>query len=97
MWIVENRVCMRLWRPFYYTLLLEPEMDLNLTWIGPPTWLGRPCLPPKVVDKGEDVQGLPLCVLHLLGACSNLGQGPKGEKQAYDDDVAPGRNSDGMS
>ena len=84
-------------RPFYYALLLEPEMDSNLTWIGPPTWLGRPCLPTKVVAKGEDVQGLPLCVVHLLGACSNLGQGPKGGKQVHDDDVAPGRNSDNMS
>ena len=88
---------MRPGRPFYYTLLLEPEMSSNLTWIGPPTWLERPCLPPKMVAKGEDVQGLPLCVLHLLGACSNLPQGPKGEKQAHDDDVAPGKNNDSMS
>ena len=97
MWIVENRVRMRPGCPFYYKLLLEPEMDSNLTWIGPPTWLGRPCLPPKVVAKGYDVQGLPLCVLHLLEACSNLGQGPKGEKQAHDDDVAPSRNGDSIS
>jgi hypothetical protein len=29
----------RMWprRPFYYRLLLDPEMDSNLTWIGPPT------------------------------------------------------------
>ena len=72
-------------------------MDSNLTWIGPSTWLGRPCLPSKVVAKGEDVQEPPLCVLHLLVACSNLVQVPKGEKQAHDDDVAPGRNRDSMS
>ena len=97
MWIIESGVRTQPGGLFYYTLLLEPEMDSNLTWIGPPTWLGRPCLPPKVVAKGENIQGIPLCVLHLLGACSNLGQGPKGEKQAYDDNVAPGRNSDSMS
>ena len=57
MWIIENRVRTQSGRPFYYTLFLEPEMDSNLTWIGPPTWLGRPCLPSKVVDKGEDVLG----------------------------------------
>ena len=55
MWIVEKGVRIRPGRPFYYTLLLEPEIDSNLTWIGPPTWLGRPYLPPKVVD--EDVLG----------------------------------------
>jgi hypothetical protein len=72
LWIVINRVCMQPGRPFYYTLHLEPKMDSNLTWIGPPTWLGHAYLPPKVVAKGEDVQGLPLCVLHLFEACSNL-------------------------
>jgi hypothetical protein len=70
---------MRPGRLFYYMLLLEPEMDSNLTWIGPPTWLGCPCLPPKVVDKEKDVLGHLLVVLHLLGACSNLGLGPKCE------------------
>jgi hypothetical protein len=65
---------MRPGRPFYYRLVLEPEMDLNLIWIGPPTW---PCSTPKVVSKEEDVLGNLLCVLHLLGACSNLGLGPK--------------------
>ena len=88
---------MRPGRLFYYRLLLQSEMDSNFTWIGPPTWLGCPCLPPKVVAKGEDVQGLRLCVLHLLGVCSNLGQGLKGGKQAHDDDVAPDRNNDIMS
>ena len=77
MWIVENGVRMRPRRPFYYTLLLEPNMDSNLTWIGPPTWLGRPCLPPKVVAKEEDILGNLLGVLHILGACSNLGLDPK--------------------
>ena len=43
--------------PFYYMLLLEPEMDVNMTLIGPSTWLGRPCLPSKVVAKEEDVLG----------------------------------------
>ena len=70
---------MRAGRPFYYTLLLEPEMDSNLTWIGPPTRRGRPCLPPKVVAKEEDILGHILGGLHLLGACSNLGLGPKYE------------------
>ena len=79
MWIVENGVHIRPGRPFYYMLLLESEMDLNLTWIGPSTWLVRPCLPPKVVAKGEDVLGHLLGVLHLLGACSNLALGPKCE------------------
>jgi hypothetical protein len=54
-------------------------MDSNLIWIGPPTWLGRPCLTSKVVAKEEDVLGHLLGVLHLLGACSNLGLGPKCE------------------
>jgi hypothetical protein len=79
MWIIENGVRMRPGRPFYYTLLLKPEMDLNLTWIGSPTWLGHPCLLPMVVAKEEDVLGHLLGVLHLLGACSNLGLGPKCE------------------
>jgi hypothetical protein len=65
--------------PFYYRLVLEPEMDSNLIWIGPPTWLGRPCLTPKVVAKEEDVLGHLLGFPHLLGECSNLGLGPKCE------------------
>jgi hypothetical protein len=70
---------MRYGHPFYYRLFLQPEMNSNLTRIGPPTWLGRPCLPLKVVAKEEDVLEHPLGVLHLLVACSNLGQGPKCE------------------
>jgi hypothetical protein len=66
-------------RPFYYRLVLEPKMDSNLIWIRPSTWLVRPCLTPKVVAKEEDVLGNLLGVLHLLGACSNLGLGPKCE------------------
>ena len=77
MWIIENRVRMRPGRPFYYTLVLKPEMDSNSSWTGPPAWLGRPCWPSKVVAKEEDVQGHLLGILHLLGACSNLGLGPK--------------------
>jgi hypothetical protein len=64
---------------FYYRLVLEPEMNSNLIWIGPPNWLGRPCLTPKVVAKEEDVIRHLLGVLHLLRACSNLGLGPKCE------------------
>jgi hypothetical protein len=70
---------MRPGRPFYYRLVLKPEMDSNLIWIGPPTWLGRPCLTLKVVAKEEDVLEHLLGVLHLLGACSNVGLGPKCE------------------
>jgi len=73
MWIIESGVRTQPGGLFYYTLLLEPEMDSNLTWIGPPTWLGRPCLPPKVVAKEEDVLGHLLGILHLLWACSNFG------------------------
>jgi hypothetical protein len=61
---------MRPGRPFYYRLVLEPEMDSNLIWIGPPTWFGRPCFTPKVVAKEEDVVGHLLGVLHLLGRAS---------------------------
>ena len=70
---------MRPRRPFYYTLVLESEMDSNSSWTGPPAWLGRPCWPPKVVAKEEDVQGLSWWVLQVLGVCSHLGQGPKDE------------------
>jgi hypothetical protein len=79
MWIIENEVRIRPDCPFYYRLVLEPEMDSNLIWIEPPTWLGRPCLTPKVVAKEEDILGNLLGVLHLLGAFSNLGLGPKSE------------------
>jgi hypothetical protein len=79
MWIIKNGVWIRPGCPFYYRLVLEPKMDSNLIWIGPPTWLGHPCLTPKVVAKEEDVLGHLLGVLHLLGACSNLGLGPKCE------------------
>jgi hypothetical protein len=70
MWIIENRVQMHPRRSFYYRLVLEPEMNSNLIWIRPPTWLGRPCLTPKVMAKEEDVLGHLLGVLHLLRACS---------------------------
>jgi hypothetical protein len=76
MWIVKNRVCMSSRHLFYYRLVLEPEMNSNLIWIGPPTWLGCLCLSPKVVAKEEDALGHLLGVLYLLGACSNLGLGP---------------------
>ena len=57
---------MRSGRPFYYTLVLEPEMDSNSSWTGLPAWLGRPCWPAKVVAKEEDVQGLPWWVIQVL-------------------------------
>jgi hypothetical protein len=41
--------------PFYCRLVLKVEADLNSSWTGPPTWLGRPCLPHKLVAKEEDV------------------------------------------
>jgi hypothetical protein len=79
MWIIKNGVQMRLGRPFYYRLVREPEIDSNLIWFGPPTWLRCLCLTPKVVAKEEGVLRHLLGVFHLLGACSNLGLGPKCE------------------
>jgi hypothetical protein len=79
MWIIENGVRKRSGHPFYYRLILEPDMDSNLIWIESPTWLGRPCLTPKVVAKEEDVLGHLLGVLYFLRACFNLGLGPKCE------------------
>jgi hypothetical protein len=79
MWIIKNGVRIRPGRPFYYRLVSEPEMDSNLIWIRPLTWLGRPCLTPKVVAKEEEVLGYLIGVLHHLGACSNLGLDPKCE------------------
>ena len=70
---------MRPGRPFYCRLVLMAEADSNSDWTGPLAWLGRPCWPSKVVAKEEDVQGHLLGVLHLLGACSNLGLGAKCE------------------
>ena len=58
---------MRPGRPFYCRLVLTAEADSNSDWTGPLAWLGRPCWPPKVVAKEEDVQGHLLGVLHLLG------------------------------
>jgi hypothetical protein len=49
---------MRPGRPFYCKLVQKAEVDLNSNWIGPPAWFGRPCWPPKVVAKEEDVQRL---------------------------------------
>ena len=63
--------------PFYCRLVLMAETDSNSDWTGPLAWLRRPCWPPKVVAKEEDVQGHLLGVLHLLGVCSNLGLDPK--------------------
>jgi hypothetical protein len=67
------------------------------TWHRLGLQLGLDALAGLLMAKEEDVQGLSWCVLHLLGVCSNLSQGSKGEHQAYDDIVAPGRNSDNMS
>jgi hypothetical protein len=49
------------------------------------------------VAKEENILGHLLGVLYLLGACSNLGLGPKCEQQARDDAVTPDRNSGRMS
>ena len=95
--IIENEVRMRPGDPFYCMLVMEPEMDSNLIWIWPLTWLGQPCWPSKVMAKEEDVQRLPWWVLLLLGASSHLGQGLKDEKHVHDDDVAPDKNNDNMS
>ena len=88
---------MRPGRLFFCRLVLMAEADSNSDWSRTLASLGCPCWPPKVVAKEEDVQGHLLGVLHLLGACSIFGQGPKGEYLAHDDDVVPGRNSDRMS
>jgi hypothetical protein len=64
---------------FYCRLVQKAKADSNLNWTVPPAWLGHPCWPPKVVAKEKDVLGNLLDVLHLLGACSNLGMGPKYE------------------
>jgi hypothetical protein len=77
MWIIKNEVRMRPGRPFYCRLVLMAEADSNSDWTGPLAWLRRPCQPPKEVAKEVDVQEHLLGVLHLLGACSNLGLGPK--------------------
>jgi hypothetical protein len=53
---------------FIAELVQKAEADSNLNWTGPPTWLGRPWLPPKVVAKVEVVLEHLLGVLHLLGA-----------------------------
>jgi hypothetical protein len=55
-------------RPFYCRLVQKAEADSNSNWTGPPSWLGRPWLPPKVMSKVEDVLEHLLGVLHLLRA-----------------------------
>jgi hypothetical protein len=53
-------------------------LELDMGWTFNLAW--TPLLDsPKVVAKEEDVLGHLLGVLHLLGACSNLGLGPKCE------------------
>jgi hypothetical protein len=64
-------------RPFYCRLFQKAEADSNSNWTRSPACLGHPCWPPKEVAKEENVLGHLLGVLHLLGACSNLGLGPK--------------------
>jgi hypothetical protein len=70
---------MRPERSFYCKLIQKADADSNSNWTGPPACLGRLCWPPKVVAKVEDILGHLLGVLHLLGACSNLGLSPKCE------------------
>ena len=50
------------------------RLELRLDWASGLAWTSL--LPPKLVAKEEDVQGHLLDILHLLGACSNLGLGP---------------------
>jgi hypothetical protein len=69
---------MRPGHPFYCRLILMTEADSNSDWTGPLAWLRRPCWPPKVVAKEEDVQGYLLGVLHLLGGVLQLGPGSQG-------------------
>jgi hypothetical protein len=70
---------MRPRRLFYCRPVHKAEADSNSNWTRPPAWLGRPCWPPKVVAKEKDILGHLLGVLHILGAFSNLGMGPKYE------------------
>lgn len=47
---------------------MDFEMGSKLIQSGPSTWLEHSCWPLKMVAKEEDVQDLPWCVLHLIGA-----------------------------
>jgi hypothetical protein len=68
---------MRPRHPFYCRLVLMAEEDSNSDLTGPLAWLEHPCWPSKVVAKEVVVHCHLLGVLHLLGACSNLGLGLK--------------------
>ena len=46
------------WASVLLQTALEPEMDSNFTWIGSPTWFGRPCLPSKVVPRRRTSLGI---------------------------------------
>ena len=68
-------------------------MDSNLVCIRPPTWFERPFWPSKEVSKVMVCKGFLGVFSISLGACPNLGQGPKDEYRAHDDDTALGINS----
>jgi hypothetical protein len=76
MCIIENGVRIRSGRPFYYRPRARNKLELDMDWTSNLAWT---LLTPKVVANEEDVLGHLLGVLHLLGACSNLGLGPNCE------------------
>ena len=50
-----------------------------------------------MVAKGEDVLGHRSIVLHMVGACSNLGMGSKVDYEAQDNVVALDGNKNSLS
>jgi hypothetical protein len=65
LWIVENRVCMHLRHLFYYKLVLDCEMNSNLTRIGIPILFVCLCWLSKDSGQREGCLELYYYVLHL--------------------------------